>query len=235
MSFIGAIIGVAGTLGAAAITSSNAGSNAQAVSQLSQAGADKASQQMQTAQQPYINAGTTALGQLQGMATAPAFSMADAVNSPAEQYVQQQMLDATQKSAAAKGSLLSTNTNQAIQTNAAGIASQYEGQAYQQWLQQQQQREGLLGGLVTVGSNANNLASTTASNATLAAAGAEGSAMTNASNANSNAWSNALGSIANTGVQAYTMSQAPTTYVPPVSTTSNDVNNPSAYVAPSNY
>ena len=190
--------------------------------------------------QPYLTAGQTGI-QNEAAAVAPGglatqrFTMADATNSPAEQFAQQRASEATQNSAAAKGGLLNANTQRELQDQAAGIASQYQGQAYQQWNQQNQQEIQTNQALGTVGANAATGNATTAANAVNAAGGAQAGAQV----AQGQAVSGGLSSIANIlGQNPGIFSPSGGGGAPAVGPGSNPdafagtMNNPSAYVAP---
>ena len=109
---------------------------------------------------PYIQAGNTGLSVEQQAATgqgqfAP-FTMADATNSTAEQYALQQALGAQNNAAALGGTQLSAGNIMALQQNAAGVASQYQGQAFNQYMAQNQQALGTAQGLAGLGANASS-------------------------------------------------------------------------------
>ena len=117
-SLISSVVG-ASAAGSAASTQANAANNATAEQQAQ-------FQQTQANLAPWMQAGTNALGQLQSQApallTAP--NQANFQASPGYGYQMQQMQDAVQNSAAARGSAISGNTLQALQSNAQGLASQ---------------------------------------------------------------------------------------------------------------
>lgn len=85
----------------------------------------------QTAAQQYA-AGIAPGGQF-----ARPFSMQDAQNTQAMRLAQQEAAAATEQSAASRGGLLSANTQEALQKRAAQIGAQYQNQAFNQYLQQQ--------------------------------------------------------------------------------------------------
>jgi hypothetical protein len=120
--------------------------------------------------------------------------MADATNSSAEQYAQQQGSEAIQNSAAAAGGLIGTQAQESLTANAENVASQFQNQAYNQYMGEQQltlgANESLAGlGQSSVTNAANNNASLTTSAANATAAGTVGSA---------GAVSSGLGSAGNT-------------------------------------
>lgn len=132
---VGAGIAAVGAVGSASMSSSAAKDAAS-----TQANAANAQSAQQIAmQKPWMDAGTQALGQLTtGLAPGgqftKQFSMADAVNSPAEQHSLEQGTQAIQNSAAAKGGLINSNTMQDLTTFGQANAAQYENQAFNQWL-----------------------------------------------------------------------------------------------------
>lgn len=188
----GAVIGAVGAIGAASIASDGAQSAADTQTNA----ANAANAQQRADQAPWLAAGGKAVGQLStdtspgGKYNTP-FSMSMAQNSDAEKYAQSQAMQASQNSAAARGGLINTNENQALQTNAAGIASQYQNQAFNQWLQTNQQQLNAQQSLAGLGqSSASNVAQTGAA-LTTGAANAQAAAQV----ANGNIWGNAVGSL----------------------------------------
>jgi hypothetical protein len=147
--------------------------------------------QQQAAQAPWLAAGQTALGQLSaetqpgGQFNKP-FTMADAQNMPAYQFALQQGKTAMGNQAAMGGQQLSANTTQGIGTLAEGLASQYEQQAFNQNLAQNQFAENSLQSLAGLGQTAvqtgntnltnlgNNQAASTVGSAGATAAGQQG-------------------------------------------------------------
>lgn len=95
--------------------------------------------QQQALQQPYQAAGGQALGQLSaglakgGQFNTP-FTSAMAQNSDAEKFAQAQGLAAMRAQMAAGGQNLSSNAIQGAGTLAAGLASKYQGQAFDQYM-----------------------------------------------------------------------------------------------------
>ena len=107
-------------------------------------------------QQPYMNAGAQALqtlsaGLMPGGQFNKPFSMADAQNMPAYQFALQQGRSAIDSTAAAKGGALSSNAINAQTTFAEGTAAQYEQQAFNQWLAQNNLTLGALQNMVNTG------------------------------------------------------------------------------------
>lgn len=106
--------------------------------------------------QPYLDAGSKALAELNsglapgGQFNRP-FTMADAANSTAETFAQQQGQQAIENANAATGGQLSTNNlNQEVKF-AEGTASTYEQQAFNQWLAQNNLTLGALQQMVQTG------------------------------------------------------------------------------------
>ena len=134
-------------------------SSSQAAIQALQGGADAAKGDLTAALSPYSDAGKAALSRLTA-GVAPGgeftgtFTMADAQNTPAMQFAQQQGSDIIQNSAAAKGGLLGTNTLADLTQFGQGNAAQYENQAYQQWLQNRQYNVGNVQSVAAAGQNA---------------------------------------------------------------------------------
>lgn len=97
--------------------------------------------QQKLLQQPFQSAGTSALQELSAK-LAPGgdfnrpFTMADAQNMPAYQFALSQGKEAINNAAAAGGLQLSSANIESLGKFAEGVASQYEQQAFNQWLQQ---------------------------------------------------------------------------------------------------
>lgn len=137
------IIGAAGSLGAAAISAGGAGD---AAAQQTAAG-----QQAVALQQPYLNAGQGAIGQLSSLTGpggaliqpyGPQFTAPTDVteqNDPGYQFRLQQGQQALERSAAAKGGLLSGGTVKAEQRYAQDYASNEYQNVYNRALTEYQQ------------------------------------------------------------------------------------------------
>jgi hypothetical protein len=113
-------------------------------------------------QQPWQQAGLGALSTLSsglqsgGQFNKP-FSMADMGNvMPAYKFAEGQALEAMRNQMAAGGQDLSSNAVQGAGTLASGLASQYEGQAFNQWLQQNNMTLGGLQQMVSTGQMSTN-------------------------------------------------------------------------------
>jgi hypothetical protein len=132
-----AVIGAAASATAshdAAVAQETAGNKAIAYQQQSLA-------QQMALEEPYRKAGASALDQLlsgmqPGGQFAKPFSMAE---SPAQQFATKEALAAMQNQMAVGGQGLSSNAIVGAGQTAANIGSQYEQQAYNQWLTSQQQ------------------------------------------------------------------------------------------------
>jgi hypothetical protein len=140
--------------------------------------------------------------------------MADAQNSPAQQFALQQGTGAIQQSAASKGGLLGTNTLQDITKFAEGEAATYENQAFNQWLAQQQMQLGAQQSLAQVGQTNVNAVADASSNAVLAGAGAQAGAQV----AGANAMGGAMGGIGKNITDYSKLFQTPTSGIPIMNT-----------------
>lgn len=212
MSYWVAGAAVVGGIGGALISSDASKSAANTQSDA----ASSAAAQQRADLKPWTQAGTTAIGQL-SQATQPGgqyamgkqFTMADAQNSDAETYAQKQAMQASQNSAAARGGLIGTNEQQSLQANAAGIGSQYQNQAFNQWMQTNQQQLNALQSVAQVGqSGATNVADTTA-NLTLAGANAQAAGQVGSANALSGGASSLTNQLTTLGKLFGTPSSSP--------------------------
>lgn len=138
------------------MSSQGAQNAAQTQAQAGQAGIQTQQQMLasqQALQQPYVAGGNQALQQLLagtapgGQFTQP-FKMQD---SQAQQYATKSALDAMQNQMQVGGQGLSTNAIVGAGQTAANIGSQYEAQAYNQWLTSQQQQFGQLQNIAGMG------------------------------------------------------------------------------------
>jgi hypothetical protein len=106
---------------------------------------------------PYRTAGTTALSKLTSTVTNPQqFTMADFYNDPAYQFTLNQGNQAIERSAAARGGLLSGAAGKAIGQYTTNLANQTYGDAYNRYLQTRQQGYNELSGVAGLGLNATN-------------------------------------------------------------------------------
>lgn len=151
-------------------------------------------------QAPWRTAGGTAVNQLSAM-TQPGgqlgpdskFSYSDLYADPSYQFRLDQGLQAVQRSAAARGSLVSGGTMKGINDYAGQSASQEYGAAYGRWNNDQTNIYNRLAGIAGLGQSAN---SSTAS-AGAAAASGEGQAATAAGQAQAAGTLGVTGSISN--------------------------------------
>jgi hypothetical protein len=127
----------------------------------------------QTLNQPYISSGVdstlkldAATANIDPNSLTKPFSMADATNSDAESYARQQALGAINNAASVGGTQLSSGNYAALATEAAGIGSQFQNQAFAQNLATKEFDAGLLNRQQAVGqtavTNQNSLVSTNA-------------------------------------------------------------------------
>lgn len=229
-----AVVGSAVVGGAAGIY--GASQSAKASKQAAQTQADAAAKANDTQlqmfeetradQKPYLQAGTGAVNRLAdlvgtsgnttaqgyGSLTQP-FTAADFVADPGYQFSLEQGQKALERSAAAKGGLLSGAALKAAQTYGQGTAAQEYNDVYNRYNTSQTNIYNRLAGLSGTGQTAaNQLASTgtqvgsnIASNIT-GAGNAQAAGQVGAANAWSTGLSN-LGSSANSGIQNYMLSQ----------------------------
>lgn len=166
----GVAIGAVASIAGAAISSSGAQSAADTQAQASQ-NASNAQLQMfnQTQQnlQPFIQSGQNALPALQSQLgigqggsfnpNAPLmapFSASQYQQSPGYGFQMQQGIDAIQNSAAARGGIHGGNTLKSLDQFGQGLANSDYQQAYQNYVNRQQQQYGMLNNLVGSGQNA---------------------------------------------------------------------------------
>ena len=147
---------------------------------------------------PWVAAGTQALNTLQqGLAPGgqytQKFTMADATNAPVEQQALQDAQLAVSNSNAAKGGLLNSNALKQAQTTAGNIGASFENDAFNQWMQQQNQQLNAQQSLAQVGQTNVNAVADSASNAALAVGNAQAGAQVDSTNA----ITGALGNIFN--------------------------------------
>lgn len=117
---------------------------------------------------PWLTAGQNALGELQTdlpSLDAP-FTMQDFQESPGYQFQLNQGLQAMQRSAAAKGMLNSSGTQQNLNNYAQGAANTDYQQALQNYLSQNQQKYNMLSGISNQGLSAASLTNSAAQNTT---------------------------------------------------------------------
>jgi hypothetical protein len=165
-------------------------------------------QQTRADQEPWRQAGMTALGQL-GTLTADGgdlnrkFTMADFIKDPGYAFRMSEGAKAIERSAAARGGVLGGGTLKALSRYNQDFASQEYNNSYSRWNQENNQQFGRLSSIAGLGSQANAANqqasqnyTNTFSNNTMGAANASGAAQIGAANAMSNSL--------NTGVNAFT-------------------------------
>ena len=112
-------------------------------------------QQTRTDQAPWREAGVNALGKLQGMADYKPFDMSTFAQDPSYQFRLDQGTKALERSAAARGGLISGNTGGALQNYGQNAASQEYNNAFNRY---QTERQATLAPYMTLagyGQNAN--------------------------------------------------------------------------------
>lgn len=158
MSWVAAAIGGSAILG---LIGSNQASKAQ-TSAANQSNATQWNMYNQTRadQEPWRQAGVTALGQL-GTGTADggrfnrSFSMSDFTQDPGYQFRLQEGQKALERAGAAKGMTLSGAQSKALQSYGQGMASQEYGNAYNRWNQDQSTQFNRLASMAGLGQTAN--------------------------------------------------------------------------------
>jgi len=196
--------GAAAAVGASLVGGMMQGNAAKGAAQ-TQADASLQAANIQAQQrQPWVDAGTKGLAQLQTMTGTDSplmkgFTMADAQNGPAMQQALASGTEAIQNSAAAKGGLLSSNTLEGLSNYGQATGAQYENQAFNQWLSQNQLQLGAVESLSQTGVQQAGQVADAYSNAALTAGGANAAAQMVAGNA--------VPSAINAGMQQYQMQQ----------------------------
>lgn len=207
MSWIAVGVGSAALVGgiAGAVISSNGAQNAAQTEAGAESQANQLQysefQQQQANQQPWINAGTGALSQMQGMsAQAPTFTQQDFLNNqdPAYQFDLQQGQQAIERSAAAQGGLQTGGTLKSLTNYAQGAASNEYQSAYSRFMNNQNTQFNRLASIAGTGQTATgaigaagtNMANTVGNNMT-----SLGSAQGAAQIAQGNTWGNTLSSL----------------------------------------
>lgn len=216
MSFAAVAIGgaaVVGGIGGAMISSHAAGDAAQKQSDAANYATDVQKQmydQTRTDQQPWRQAGASALGQMQDPSFQHNFSASDFQADPGYQFRMQQGQQALERSAAAKGGLMNGGFAKALTDYGQNFASNEYQNAYNRFNNDQSNRFNRLATLAGVGQTANgaigqagqNFANNAGNNA-MGAANAAGAAGI----ASANAYGGALGSLGQTGASLYGMNQ----------------------------
>lgn len=116
-------------------------------------------QQTQANQQPYMNAGTTALStigsdQANGTGFAAPFNPSTYIDTPGYQFQQQQGTNAINSSAAATGGTLNGGTLKALAQYTTGLANSTYGDAYSRYLANSNQQYNQLFNVAQLGENA---------------------------------------------------------------------------------
>ena len=234
---------ISGAIGAS--SASNSSSAAKTAAQLQTQAADKASNQQRNDMMPWTTAGGNAITELgnetqQGGKFNTAFMMADATNSSAEQTALDAGKNAIDNSAAAKGGLLSTNNVQDNTKFAESTAASFQNQAFNQWLQQNQQQLNAQQSVAQVGQSAAGNVADNVSNLTLGGANATAAGVTGAAtaqNAGATSIGNTIGGLAGlfgkslgSGTSTGTspaVTYDPTMYTDPGYAEGSDAGNPS--------
>ena len=187
----GAAIAAVGAVAGSALASKGAKDAAQTQADAAAAASASAAAQ----RKPWLDAGKGALDTLQaGLAPGgqftKKFSMADALNSPAEQEALRAGGESIQNSAAARGGLLGTNTLQDLTKFGQATGASYENQAFNQFQAEQARQLNPIQSLAQVGQTQANLTADTNANSLLAAGGAQAAGQAGAANAYGGAISN---------------------------------------------
>lgn len=166
MTWAAVAIGGASLIGGVVAGQTQASATQQAA-QTSAAASDAAAkaqllmfQKTQEQQEPWRQAGVTALNQLTAGTAGPEaaymkpFGMADYQQDPGYQFRLQQGLQALDRSASARGGLLSGSALKGIQRYGQGVASEEYGNAYNRYQQQQANQFNRLAALSGVGQTA---------------------------------------------------------------------------------
>jgi hypothetical protein len=137
MSCVAVAVGVGAVGGAliAANATSNAANTEAGAANSASALQYQEFQQQQQNEQPYMQAGQTAIGQMAGMANQQPFSMADFQEDPGYQFNLQQGQNAIQASAAARGGLMNGNTLTSLSNYSQNAASNEYQNAYNRYNQ----------------------------------------------------------------------------------------------------
>lgn len=213
MAFIVAGATIVAGAGSALINSNAAGAAADKQAEAQRYAADLQNQQYNQTradQQPWREAGAGALSQMQDPGFQKNFSMSDFQADPGYQFRMQQGQDALQRSAAARGGLMSGGTLKALSDYGQNSASQEYQNAYNRFTNDQSNRFNRLASVAGVGQTANaavgaagaNYANN-AGNIAMSGANAQGAAGI----AGANAWGGALTGGANNMMQAQMMNR----------------------------
>lgn len=219
MSFVAVAIGGAAVIGAGGAyiasqgTKDAANTQAAAANQATSTQYDEF-QRQEAMQQPWLDAGKSALPQLQGMASQkPEFTQQDFLNNqdPAYQFDLQQGQQAIERSAAARGGLQSGGTLKDLTSYSQGMASNEYQSAYSRFMNNQNTQFNRLASIAGIGQTASgaigaagtNMANNVG-NIAMSNANAQGAA----SMAGSQIWGNTLSSLGNQGANYALQNQA---------------------------
>jgi hypothetical protein len=143
---------------------------------------------------PYIDAGQTGLNKVQSMVSNPQqFTMADFYNDPGYQFQLQQGNQAIERSAAARGGLTSGATGKALANYTTNLANTTYGDAYNRYLQTNNQQFNQANTLANYGYNASNQSA----NNTIGVAGQQANNLTSAITGGAAAMASGLTGAAN--------------------------------------
>ena len=143
LGITGNIIGTEGQADAASSAAARGGSAAKEAAVINAAAAKEVQDLQARLRAPYTQLGSAAAQQYAtllgpGGPLGKPFSMADATNTGVMQQAQRAASEATQQSAASRGGLLTSATQEALQRRAGDIGAQYQNQAFNQYIAQQQ-------------------------------------------------------------------------------------------------
>ena len=159
MSFISAaVIGGIATVGVGMIAANQAKQAAKGQVAAAQRGQDMAWDQYQQTredQAPWREAGTWALGEMKGLAGQGKFTMADFQADPGYQFRLREGQKALERSASARGGLLSGGTGKALLGYGQGMASQEYQNAWNRAQQERQQKFNEYASMAGLGQTAN--------------------------------------------------------------------------------
>lgn len=197
---VGALAGIGGAMISANATNNAAQTQANSATQAQQLQYQEWEQQQQN-QAPWLQAGQSALSQMQNPAFQQNFTAADFQQDPGYQFDLQQGQLALQRSAAAQGGLQSGGTMKGLAQYTQGMASNEYQNAYNRFQQNKTTNFNQLASIAGLGQTANgqlgqagqNYANN-AANIAMSGANAQGAAQI----AQGNIWGNALSGLGNT-------------------------------------
>lgn len=153
---------------------------------------------------PYRNAGTGALNtitqdQQNGTGFAAPFTQSNFMSDPGYQFQLQQGNQAIERSAAARGGLLSGAAGKAIAGYTTGLANQTYGDAYNRYLQTSNQQYNQLAGVAGMGLNATNASVGVGQNTANQVANNQTSGITGAAAASASGYMGAANALSSAG------------------------------------